>query len=166
MKKPALVYRQFSVQGATPLGLVAMLYDGAITYLERTAAAIEAKDIKEKCAHLKRAQAIIGQLEGTLNFQQGGEAARNLKSFYAHARARLLKANLENSSQILRALIEEFTTLRDAWRQAERLQTLQETAPPPEEHRAPPPPRRSRSQYASSENDWDDAGTARLSIIE
>lgn len=76
MRHPAQAYRQLSVQGATPLGLVVMLYDGAIASLQRTITAIEAHDIPQKCTHLNRAQAIILQLEGTLNFAVGGEVAR------------------------------------------------------------------------------------------
>ena len=55
MRHPASAYRQFSVQGATPLGLVVMLYDGAIAAMQRAADAIEADDIANKCHHLNRA---------------------------------------------------------------------------------------------------------------
>jgi flagellar protein FliS len=120
MNHPALTYRQLSVEGATPLGLVVMLYDGALAALLRAIAAIESHDIEKKCRHLNRALAIIIQLEGTLNFEQGGEVAQNLNAFYAYARTQMTKANVENSAPILRSLIEHLTTLRDAWREAER----------------------------------------------
>jgi flagellar protein FliS len=119
MNHPVHTYLQFSVQGATPLGLVVMLYDGVIAALHRAIAAIEAHDIEAKCAHLKRAQAIIAQLEGSLNFELGGEVAPTLKSFYEYSRAQVLKANLENSPETLRSLIEKFTTVREAWHQAD-----------------------------------------------
>jgi len=57
MTHPAQSYHQLSVEGATPLGLVAMLYDGAITALLRAVDAIEAHDIEKKCQHLNRALA-------------------------------------------------------------------------------------------------------------
>src|SRR5208283_996348 len=101
MRHPALAYRQISVQSATPLGLVVMLYDGAIAALLRAIAAIEARDIEKKCHHLNRALAIIMQLEGTLNIEQGSDVARNLQAFYAYARAQTMKANLKNSTGIL-----------------------------------------------------------------
>ena len=91
MSHPAHAYRQFSVQGATPLGLVVMLYDGAIAAMQRAITAIEARDIQKKCAHLNRALAIIAQLEGTLNFELGGEVAKTLKSLYMFARTELPK---------------------------------------------------------------------------
>ena len=63
MKHPARTYRQLLVEGASPLGLVVMLYDGAITFLHQAIAAMEAHDIEKKCQHLNRALAIIIQLE-------------------------------------------------------------------------------------------------------
>jgi flagellar protein FliS len=119
MKNPALAYRQFSVQGSTPLGLVVMLYDGAIASLQRAITAIEADDIPKKCSHLNRAQAIIMQLEGTLNFEVGGEVAQTLKVLYVYARAQMLKANIENSPQVLRSLMEKLSTVREAWNEAD-----------------------------------------------
>ena len=128
MKHPALTYRQMSVQGATPLSLVVMLYDRAIAALHGAIAAIEAHDIEKKCHHLCRALAIIAQLEGSLNFELGGEVAQTLQTLYMYARAQAMKANLENSADILRALIENLTTVRDAWREGERRLAAQSTA--------------------------------------
>jgi flagellar protein FliS len=119
MSHPARTYRQFSVQGATPLGLVVMLYDGAIAAIQRAIVAIEARDISEKCTYLTRAQAIILQLEGTLNFAAGGEVAQTLKALYVYARGEMMKANVENSPQILRSLMEKIVTVREAWYEAD-----------------------------------------------
>jgi len=127
MKNPALAYRQLSVQGASPMGLVVMLYDGAIATLSEAIAAIEAHDIERKCRHYRRALAIIIQLEGTLNFELGGEVASDLQSFYTYARAQIMKANIQNSAEIGRSLLEHFTTLRNAWREGERRLTILES---------------------------------------
>ena len=150
MNHPALTYRQFSVQGAPPLSLVGMLYDGAITFLQRAVAAIEAHDIEKKCQHLNRALAIIVQLEGSLNFEQGGEVAQTLKSLYVYARAQAMKAHAENSAEILRALIENFTTVRDAWREGERHLATRGASSPAEKR--------------SAREDWGDA--VELSIAD
>jgi flagellar protein FliS len=152
MKHPALTYRQFSVRGATPVGLVVMLYDGAIAFLHRALAAIETHDVQKKCNNLNRALAIIAQLEGSLNFEQGGEVARTLKSFYLYARAQAMKANLENSAGTLRSLIEMFATVRDAWREGERRLAIQSANSPPQER--------------SAREDWSDADTVALSVSE
>jgi len=127
MRHPAHSYRQLSVEGATPIGLVAMLYDGAITALIRAIDAIEARDIEKKCQHLNRALAIVIQLEGTLNFEEGGEVARNLQAFYVYARAQITKANVENAAEVLRSLLEHLSALRDAWREGERRLSIEST---------------------------------------
>jgi flagellar secretion chaperone FliS len=129
MSHPASAYRQFSVQGATPLGLVVMLYDGAIASLRCAVASIEAQDTQNKCHHLNRALAIIAQLDGTLDLARGGEVARTLKSLYSYARARIFKGNLENSAPALLSLIENLATVREAWAQADRLPSP--STPPP-----------------------------------
>jgi flagellar protein FliS len=128
MNQPILTYRQLSVQGATPVGLVVMLYDGAIASMQRAITAIDAKDIEKKCAHLNRSLSIIAQLEGTLDFEHGGEVAQTLKQFYAHARARMLQANIENSREILSSLAQQFATVREAWEQVDR--STSPVAPP------------------------------------
>jgi flagellar protein FliS len=140
MSHPAQTYRQFSVQGATPLGLVVMLYDGAIAAMQRAVAAIEAHDVQKKCTHLNRAQAIIAQLEGTLNFELGGEVAQTLKALYVYARAQTLKANIQNSPAVLRSLIEKFSTVREAWYQAEHGQQSSPSTPAGEESPYAPSP--------------------------
>jgi flagellar protein FliS len=151
MNHPAQAYRQFSVQGSSPLGLVVMLYDGAIASLRRAVIATEARDIPAKCHHLKRVLAIIVQLEETLNFELGGEVAQTLKTFYMYSRAQAMKANIENSAEILRSLIEKFSTVREAWHQAEH-------GPPPSPTSsasegspgAPSPPKKSGSWRTSA----------------
>jgi flagellar protein FliS len=129
-----------------------MLYDGAITFLERAVDAIAAHDIEKKCNNLNRALAIIVQLEGNLNFEQGGEVARTLKSFYLYARVQAMKATINNSAETLRSLIETFATVRDAWREGERRLAIQSANSPPEER--------------SAREDWSHADTVALSVSE
>jgi flagellar secretion chaperone FliS len=161
MKHPASAYRQFSVQGNSPLGLVVMLYDGAIAALRRAAGAIENRDVQQKSAQLNRAGAIIAQLEGTLNFEKGGEVAKTLKSLYVYARAQMLKASLENSAEVLQALIDKMARVREAWSEAEHRPSTAaaESAPTagpgqpgsgeePEPRRSPPAPGGRESPYS------------------
>jgi len=140
MRNPAHAYRQLAIQGATPLGLVVMLYDGAIAAMRQAVAAIEAHDIPKKCIHLNRALAIIAQLEGTVDFERGGEVAQTLKNLYIYARAQALKANIENSPEILRSLIEKLTTVREAWYQADQQPSPPTPTPLGEESPRPPSP--------------------------
>jgi flagellar protein FliS len=137
MTHPALTYRQLAVQGATPVGSIVMLYDGAIGAMQRGIGAMEACDVEKKCAHLNRALAIIVYLEGILNLAQGGEIAQNLKRFYVHARTSLLQASIKNSKEILASLIQQFSELREAWQEVEA-QGSSSGTPAPTPHDARP----------------------------
>ena len=138
MRHPASAYRQFAVQGSTPLGLVVMLYDGAIAALQQAVYAIEAHDISKRSAQVNRALAIIAQLEGTLNFEKGGEVAQTLKALYTYSRGQILKANIEDSQEILRSLIEKLATVREAWYQADH--PTPASVPPPAGEETNPAP--------------------------
>ena len=45
--------------------------------------------------------------------------AQTLKVLYVYARAQMLKANIENSPQVLHSLIEKLSTVREAWNEAD-----------------------------------------------
>jgi hypothetical protein len=77
-----------------------------------------------------------------------------------------MNANRKNSPEILRSLIEHFTTLRDAWQEGERRLATQSMRPPEFERPPVPQGQRSPAHYSGAGNDWDDAGTVRFSIIE
>ena len=113
-------YKESAVLTATPERLVVMLYDGAIAAISRAITALEARDIAKKCAHLERALAIICQLEGSLDYEEGGGVAQTLKQFYVHARGTALRANIQNSKELLASLLQQFSTVREAWAGAER----------------------------------------------
>jgi flagellar protein FliS len=106
-----------------------MLYDGAIAALQRAIRAIEAHDIEKRCAHVSRALAIIVELEGVLNFDEGGEVARNLQRFYVYARKRMLEASIQNSPEMLAVLVHHLADLREAWHQVDHLSSSMSPAP-------------------------------------
>ncbi len=148
MNHPAHTYRQFSVQVATPVGLVVMLFDRAIADLQRAITAIEAHNIEQRTKHLNHFFNVIAELEGSLNHEGGGPVAKNLATFYEYARAQALNAAVKNSKEILSDLSEHFSTLRDAWREGERLLATQGTSSPADDR--------------SARKDLSDAGTMEM----
>lgn len=132
MNTPASTYRLHSVQGATPLGRVVMLYDAALARMHSAILAINGGNIQQRGIHLNRVLDIIVELEGTLNFARGGEVAQTLKAFYIYARATVLQASIENSSERIRMLVKHWTTVSDAWHQIERTPPLESAGPLPE----------------------------------
>jgi flagellar protein FliS len=117
---PALEYRQAAVRSASPLGLVGLLYDAALNSLNRAIRAMEAHDVEQRVAALDHVLAIIGHFQQTLDFERGGDVARNLDRFYHASRAAILEATFTQSAQTLKDLAVQFQGLRDAWKEADR----------------------------------------------
>jgi flagellar protein FliS len=118
---PASAYRQLEARGATPVGLVALLYDAALDSLYAALRAMERNDIEQRTASLNHAMTVLGILESSLNYERGGEVAQRLGQFYGMARGKILEASIQSSRELLRELAGHFVSLRDAWRQVDAL---------------------------------------------
>jgi flagellar secretion chaperone FliS len=114
-----LSYLRAAVEGATSVGLVIMLYDRLVNDLQRAIAAIRERDVETRCAQIKHALLILQQLEGSMDAEQGGEAARNLASFYSYARAKVMEAQITGKPELLEKLIGHFVEVRGAWQQVD-----------------------------------------------
>jgi flagellar protein FliS len=146
---PAQAYRQYAANGASPLGLILMLYEVAVTSLHRAVQAVEIEDIPGRTASLNHVLAVIGELQSALDFERGGEVAQNLERFYLFARSRVIEASSQNSKDILQQLAAQFLSLREAWQQVESASTA---SPHPSEIpsrplQAPPPPTGSEASH-------------------
>ncbi|HUK54720.1 MAG TPA: flagellar export chaperone FliS [Candidatus Binatia bacterium] len=128
----AKLYREAAVRGASPVGLVVLLYEEALRDLRRALAAVARRDIEERTLSLSHALQVIGYLQSVLNFERGGRVAVQISAFYDFSRSRLLEANLQNSSEILEHLLHEFTETAEAWRQVGH--ELEAMAVPAPEH--------------------------------
>jgi flagellar protein FliS len=120
MINPALEYRKRAVEGASPVGLVVLLYGGAITALMRAISAIEANNIEKRVNELNKVLAILAELQGTLDFEKGGAVAAHLEKYYIVLRAQVLEASIKNSKTILEELVKNVSGVKEAWQQVER----------------------------------------------
>src|ERR1700720_504572 len=116
----AFAYQQSTAIAASSVGQVVALYDRILRDLRCAIAAVGAGQIETRVTAMNHALTIIGELQGVLDFQQGGEAARNLDSFYAVSRAMVTKAGVTSSLEQLQELISMFARLRAAWAHVER----------------------------------------------
>ena len=96
-----------------------MLYDGALRFLDRALMAFESRDPLEfnQGIHnnVRRAQAIIHELNICLNVEDGGELATVLRRLYLYFDMRLNESNRFKHPEGIREVIERLTVLRDAW---------------------------------------------------
>ena len=60
-------YQRNAILTASPAELTLMLYDGAIKFCNIAIMAIEKQDMEKAHVNLKKAQAIISELRGTLD---------------------------------------------------------------------------------------------------
>ncbi len=112
-------YQQSAVSGVSSIGLVVLLFNSAIEDMRRALGAMQQTDIETQVAAIRHALLILQQLQGNLDFEQGGEAARQFEQFYNAVRAKLLEAQIRHSPELLNRQIAFMAEVRDCWRDAE-----------------------------------------------
>jgi flagellar protein FliS len=124
---PYAQYRQTQAQTASRVQLVVMLYEGIIRFCAAAEMAARAGDIQGRHTNLLKAQAIVAELTGSLNHEQGGEIATNLARLYDYCYRRLVEANVRQDPTIVAEVRGLIADLLPAWREAARV----EQAPAP-----------------------------------
>ena len=119
-------YLQEKTLSARPLELVAMLYAKAIGEIQEARRHLAARDILRRSKAISKACELIGELDGSLNVEAGGEIAVRLRGLYRYILVRLLDANLNQADEPLTEVLGLLTTLSEAW------QTIAKTEPSPE----------------------------------
>jgi len=115
------IYQDTAVRGATPIELVIVLYDSAIEDMRRALMAMQESDVEARASKIGHALMVLQQLQGTLDFEHGGEAARQFEQFYNLMRAKLLEAQMRGSLELMQKQIRYMSEVRDCWTQAQRL---------------------------------------------
>ncbi len=110
-------YRKTAIVGASPIGLMIVLFDTLVGDLRRASGALRKSDIEARCKELNHAALVIGQLESWVDLKNGGESAESLSRFYAYLRAKMLEAAVNKSAAILDNQIEMILHVRSAWQQ-------------------------------------------------
>jgi flagellar protein FliS len=116
----ARTYRANSVLTASPGQLVLMLYDGALRALRLARDGFSQSDANPRRfesinTNLLKAQAIIGELQGTLDHEAGGEFATTMYRLYDYYNRRLLEANLRKDPVPIEEVERLLRQVRDAW---------------------------------------------------
>ena len=109
-------YKESAVLTATPERLVVMLYDGAHRFLFQAAVAMREGNIEQTNNRLQRAEAIIDELNNTLDMS-AGDIATHLRAIYNFCKRHLMQARLKRSPQMIDEVDGLLNTVGDAWRQ-------------------------------------------------
>jgi flagellar secretion chaperone FliS len=114
-------YLAQSVTTASPAQLVLMLFDGALARIASAEKALRGGTTTECIAafrDLTRAQAIVTELQVSLDKTRGGEIATNLESLYLYCLEQMRKAATTKDAEPLLIVRKVLGELRDAWQQA------------------------------------------------
>ncbi len=118
-RKALNAYRSVGASSAVPYAdrvqLIQMLFDGLLAALADAEGHIQRNDIAAKGEAISRASKIIVGLQGSLDFDKGGEIARNLNDLYDYCTRRLLKASLRNDISILHEVRDLLSEINSAW---------------------------------------------------
>jgi len=119
LKSPLSAYREVSVRTATQGKLIVMLYDEAVKQIDLAIALLNDKTRKLDKVHnsLVKTQDIVTELMAGLDFDRGGEIARNLMSLYVFFNEKIREGNLNKDPEPLTQVRAFLIDLRVAWAQ-------------------------------------------------
>lgn len=108
-------YRSAEIEGLSQRDLLVKLFEGIERFLGQARTAMEAKQIEPAHNGCLKARAIIMELLSTLNFDQGGDIAKQLRDLYLYLLSSISEANLRKDPALITAILPVVETLRSAW---------------------------------------------------
>jgi flagellar protein FliS len=116
----ATAYRRIEAQSRSPLELVVMLYDGALRFVTEAREATAAHQPHRRARAVSRALAVIGELQSTLNLDEGGTVAAELDRLYTYMTGRLVDVSTRKDDTALDEVHRLLLPLREAWSEVAR----------------------------------------------
>jgi flagellar protein FliS len=112
-------YKKNTVYTSTPEELTLMVYNGLIKFIMRGISAIESREFEKANNSIIRAQAIISELQSSLDKKY--EISHSLGLLYDYMKRRLVDANVKKDIEILNEVLGFAKELRDTWNEALRI---------------------------------------------
>ena len=131
------LYRQTEVVTADPKRLVILCYEGAIRSLKTAQQTYLSSDFETKGKAVQNALDIIGELREALDFERGGEIARNLDALYSFWTQHIIKADQSKDTRGLDQVAAMLEEIKSALEEAYFGRTEGQTLPLPFEKPAP-----------------------------
>ena len=108
-------YNNNKVLTASPAELTLLLYEGAIKFCNIAMMGIEEKNIQKAHDNIKKAQAIIEELQATLNHSY--KVAEDFDNVYRYIYDLLVQVNMHKDKEILERALTEIRGMRDTWKE-------------------------------------------------
>lgn len=110
-------YSQTQVNTADRGRLLMMMYDGGIKFLKLAIAGLEANDRAKFARFVSKAQAVIAELSNTLDFEAGGQIAKDLDRLYDFMLFYLTEANLHKDVDRVNKVLDLLEIVAGAYRE-------------------------------------------------
>lgn len=117
-------YKKTSVQTASKEQILLMLYQAAIKNCKKAIESIEARDVAKKGEFIGKLQDIVIELNNSLDFEVGGDIAKELSSLYDYILYSSTQANIKIDKEPLEGCLNVLNTLYDGW--ASAIKTLKQ----------------------------------------
>jgi flagellar protein FliS len=112
------------VADASPTRLVQIMFEHVLSYLATASGCMQRiqdnrplNDVIAKGNAMSKAIALIGQLNGTLDMERGGQIAENLRALYEYMLNRLTLANATNDTSLLAEVSGLVAKIKSGWDQ-------------------------------------------------
>jgi flagellar secretion chaperone FliS len=120
-------YKKTSVETASKEQILLMLYQAAIKNCKKAIEAIEQKNLAKKGEYIGKMQDIVVELSNSLDFEVGGDVAKELASLYDYLLYASTQANIKIEKNHLEGCLKVLNTLYDGW--AEAIKSLKTQTP-------------------------------------
>ena len=109
-------YRRSEVETLTPRDLLVKMFDGLERFIEQAALAMDNHHLEMATKNTRRIRDILFELQATLNFDAGGEVAKNLDALYTFMIREVIDAGASKDSQRVRQLQRIVRPLKEGWK--------------------------------------------------
>ena len=115
-------YQKNNVSTASQGRLIVLLYEWAIKNLTAaiklfgTDDKLKAGDIEQFGKYVQKAQAIITELQVSLDMEKGGDIAKNLMSLYVYFNEQLMSAMISHDKSKISEVLKMVSDLAESWR--------------------------------------------------
>jgi flagellar protein FliS len=111
-------YKKTSVATSSKEQILLMLYQAAIKNCKKAMESMEKKDIAKKGEYIGKMQDIVVELNNSLDYELGGEIAKELSSLYDYILFSSTQANIKMDPTALQGTLNVLNTLYDGWHEA------------------------------------------------
>lgn len=119
LRNAAQLYKQNSVETASPAKIILMLYDGAVKFCNIAIESLGEEDTVKANVNIQKAEKIIVQLRVSLDMKY--PVAQEFDIVYDYIYRRLVEANVKKDAEVLKDALKHIKTMRETWKEVMRL---------------------------------------------